>query len=1251
MIKGLKLNAKSFAKTGAIQTQPIPKVILKPATATVQQNVAGSTTTSDGSQISQLATTLPPVPQITGISTLSGQGSGFGSGLGSSGQATVNAATNINKVATSTNPITGFPEGLNANFKPKTGKQKKQENVAIDENIGINKHQPPIETKQTVSSGLLKDATPLEELTSVSEIRPEILMLSKFNPLYVNENQKTEQGELFDVFVESLRQIDAKTSAFLSGLNEETINQKSENLKKEISYVRNNLNNLSSIIKFINTAKTTHLDLFRQNYEFSPTLFVNKNFSSGTRVTKDSLIPFAKKLDQKLSLEKSLEIVYDQKNVAKNFSGTKLWMVAINELKELVRSHSLPILNIKLENSNTISPLGQSINFYPSLSSDKRLSITDFISDPNPNPQLKRFEILALQTHGLDDDKLIALSFYLSIKELSHRTCLTLKKIDQTPDSRSQLLNSLFGIYPTGQIVFDRNQSYSGTKLSDISYFRDVNNSSKTVLTFEKTDVPYNTLIGEDYFFGNEDSENTLINFLNVNKLDDFKTVLENLDKTFFNFMANIALFPCAENENVGNVLLEINPSLDLNSFNIDLLSYDPSTFFKKVINQFIDESGNFIAGTKIKQKNSKVFDENDLIAIMARSGADDPVGFKLRDSLYNYIYSISLASDQEVIKQSTDSIVSSLISLLKTNIPTFVQGGMTPGDIELRECNLAGNLFQTQTSIYNVVTSSRKSGILKKLSDILAIFKLNNLGFLCPLIFNSLCKLISTVSNVKIVSLEYIHQVTHFKLFTCFKNPELVTSTNLAKKKNISSIIDQEINRYLSLSFSVLNSIDVLRSNFQSSINQIKQFDSNILQIFLRYLNNDTKKLNLLLREPQLIIALSYVEDLYKSFQKPPTQNQTSSNLFIKNYEGLSYSTKVVNALNEFFKFSEFRQDEGYNKQIISVGIPQGLLKKLFYKSRLASKNINASKHNDIFKVLVYKVDLLNDDIVYFPKSFLFEASRFPVRVNSLIKDIQPGILDTIYNSFPTRNYSLFSDPNLVKVGQNEQWGDESNSFGDEYVFLSQNQKNEILKNHIQSFLLENYLQIMSGLKVNDSSFTVSSAEEIEQLNKSLINSDVVLQVENNNPIFAGLSQSFISGLFPKNIFDISIALSLPNSSAYVSKFLQPKKFDRIYNIIFDPEFQVDYVATKGAKLGIDTDIKLEKLVTQGILKKPINNQNVYFDSNKSFQDPSLNSYFVVIESFDEPSNPLLATQEVSIQGAIQQLAQNPNLLGSLKL
>jgi hypothetical protein len=439
--------------------------------------------------------------------------------------------------------------------------------------------------------------------------------------------------------------------------------------------------------------------------------------------------------------------------------------------------------------------------------------------------------------------------------------------------------------------------------------------------------------------------------------------------------------------------------------------------------------------------------------------------------------------------------------------------------------------------------------------------------------------------------------------------------NTGLNKKKkdysvmldNVATRIDFYSKNATLLTFGVVNTIQTLRNNVKSIFDQLSNFDKNISEYLLRYLDNDQTRLSALFKESQLQLLLSTIEDLYQSYDGFSVENVDSSQLFIKREDNISHSTTVVELLKNYFKNDEFLFEKGYNKQIISVGIPRELFKS--FNTFLKDKKSN-NKSDDVFKILIYKVDLLNPYLVYRPKSFLFEASRFPVRIYSELKKV-----GTTYDLVPTRNYSLYSSDDIEKFKFGVIGHNVNDSFGSEYdgwsPQLMTEDKKLILANQTTSFLLENYLKIISGFNVSELTFNdipmVDAKKNASNLGSSSMSNDVF------NP---AMNES-VRDLFSKSNLSAAAEKAIPNPDLYISKLIQPKKFDRVFNIIFDPEFELDYDATQTGLEGADSQALFQSYVDSAKLKQNIQNDNYsYVDSNKDLNSVELNSYFVTVES-----------------------------------
>lgn len=484
---------------------------------------------------------------------------------------------------------------------------------------------------------------------------------------------------------------------------------------------------------------------------------------------------------------------------------------------------------------------------------------------------------------------------------------------------------------------------------------------------------------------------------------------------------------------------------------------------------------------------------------------------------------------------------------------------------------------------------------------------------------------------------------------------------TVFVKKKNksespyeiaeVKAAIAEEMQVETASLLTVMNTLAVLNKNIQSVQEFFSKLETADYVNLINYLG-DPNKLTFLLKEQQLTLAMSNIEDIYQSFGDFSNDIDTSPNdskmFFTTYYDRLAHSEKMVSTLKKFFKSREFTSSKGYNKKIMSIGLSQDLLKNTLPK-------YDFQKQNDIFKLSIYKIDNLNSDIIYKPKSWLFEASRYPSRVYSDYKYDLSSL-----QSIPTRNYSITYNARSIDQGESAYWSDISNSFGEEYSFLSREEKEEIIENQAMSILMENYIRIVTGLVINESAFSLMPDEveallretefqtNAEQLNPGFTlseNKEAAEKVNNilsnknlwskpkpkssggtsgksGKPKLSGstikaLSSGLVTGVL-KNIITKVIAIDPDVLLRYV---IQPKKFDRIFNIIFDPEFIVDAEKTNSTAVGRNA---LKRMVDEGkIIKKfekptdiTASLEPMYVDRDKESQDTTVESFFVVLES-----------------------------------
>lgn len=1085
------------------------------------------------------------------------------------------------------------------------------------------------------------------------KLRPEILLLSQFKPLYnSSQNDLTKEGQLFELQVSSLRNVESDANNLLKQtIGESGIKESNDKFKSQITILRDNLQNLDSFIKKIGTYKSSLNIASDYRYKFTPGKFVETNLLNSKDVINgfyningsDISYDLRKALIEARSIDSKTEL-----DAIKLFSSSKLFLICINELNKMIKTHSYGMLKNKQTNFliyRTDLPPAEEKYSLISLKQDERIGVLDLTSGITKFSDLSstgdaRFQTIANKLNSSISEH-IPFMFHLCFKDLIQKTRFELSEKDNSIENRIDVLDSFTGYYPSSaKLVYDAAQLtenvFTGDKLSDLTFFGNLNDPQKKVLALEdgsSNNFPTSISSGEDYLFSSGNAENFFTtSTYRIDRVRDFKNFLDKISNQAFENLVDLGTIPINDSaaSSIGKgftSLSSVNAFYQL--FNILVLEQTLSNGKKNLKFNLIStpevEKGllfqhfkGFVKGTGEIGVGATQFTDNDLIALFTYNNNLKPMStYGMRNAFYSYVYHRATgaeASEPNFVKDVSKKIIDILFNdgISKSKLASAEDYNPNPTSIIKK---IGGIRADWELLVSDALTGS------VFIDKIVSFFK-QFLSFedLLPTFFRAIQATVSKTSPVFVEALHISYGSPGNE-----KNPVLTVYTHYDKRSDekisadlamfssaTSSAISNEMTKMLNLTFSILSTIQTLNKNITSTLNELEAFDQTIPNYLLRYLNNDEKKLSILFKEPQLMLLLSTVEDIYQSYTSFSTEKADKSQLFIKKEETLPHSTKIVELLRNYFSNEQFRFNKGYNKQIISVGIPQGLLKNL--NEVLKSKNSKNAKHDDIFRIVVYKMDLLNPFIIYKPKKFLFEASRFIDRVYSDIANVDKNL--AIYKTIPTRNYSLYADPNLIKEGNPYLGTDLSNAFGDEYDFLDTGEKEQILANHSRSFLLENYLRLFSGLNLNELTFNDISTKESK---------DLSLSFGPNNPYYSNIFSQGISDFnriaTSKNYsLNKAAVIAIPDPDPYISKLLQPKRFDRVFNIIFDPEFTVDYDAMKSnlsteQNSGLSTNT-FNMLDDQKKFKYYSNSKDPYVDVDKGPKDIAMNTYFVSIET-----------------------------------
>lgn len=349
---------------------------------------------------------------------------------------------------------------------------------------------------------------------------------------------------------------------------------------------------------------------------------------------------------------------------------------------------------------------------------------------------------------------------------------------------------------------------------------------------------------------------------------------------------------------------------------------------------------------------------------------------------------------------------------------------------------------------------------------------------------------------------------------------------------------------------------------------------------------------------------------------------------------------------LSPYFRNTQFLPKKGNNKRIISVGIPPKLNRKIRSISRISSDGLQG-----LVRVKVFKIDRLLPDVIFLPKSYVFDMNRFPTRV----------INNWDYESFLKEEFNLLRIPSklMLSSGETKVYRDFLDSFPNEVYgnVLSEQEKLEIYSNHSISFLSEEYLRWFTDCKFDETRYnnysqlskTLENMESQYKKYLDLVKTNTIVSIDPNNETTNLVTAQFFdptsgqnfqipvkkpgattklvdsvtqettkSYVIPmdktiKSYFNNETLLS--DISIYKKRISYPKKFDRVFSMIIDSDdFMIDESMTSPQVL--------EDLKKLGSVEGGYNEDNDKMRPYKSREadlgDVSLIEYFVTVEPYD---------------------------------
>lgn len=1261
-----------------------------------------------------------------------------------------------------------------------------------------------ISPSRDLSNGITKSRgfKSVDVLSGISSARPEIVMLTQFKPLFntsfdaaissdsafdVNDytSLMTDAGLYLDTQIKSRQLKLTNVRTLLQGLSTNNsgvlklYQSKNKQLQTHIDSLRETHGFLLNMLKKIQELQL-HLDIRHSIHDVDPQETIRQYLTNHTQSSFNFLAsPLVTQARQSMpitydTVDVLVKLGYDRNAVLKNFTSTKIWMQLLLEYKNILKYHSLEFLDIdpvvQKSDTNAITITTPDVNYFS-------------ISDENVTDLLSLNEISALPADSLRSITSTIQNAFLSIysrgahfKSPEARVAALLHVFSREYKysiniSKTPVINVLKDkfSYNTTQtdntgvfdIVIGENRNSvlnfptSETK-SLVGISQRLPTTNTAVLTFESDyiDGLDGTITpGSEYFVSSAIVNENAVSF-DTNRIKSLSSLMRSAHTNLSSFLSTMNILSTSD----------IDPQRRTET--MSTIANAPA-LLKMILDSFVDRSSG----------NTKNLLLDDILGSVFAHAATN---VSMKSLLFLYIISRLSRAYSSSSSEFSDSIFTS--PLLADNTP--LADAIVAKIIEVLESstkntigfNSRENSTTTIKDLYpETIDACLKIGtpLIREIEKLMSAFfdTLNRLGGLAGsrtrysgmldttlmmTAFDAIISIIGQYSNQSITGRQSA-PVGNGIVYTVKKS----VLNHKIQINDLQRRLDSELALTQQISYAILSVLSSTADSAESYVNYITSPESVAKLTAISNIIDDGKKVKLMFQEQQAMLFSSIIQDVIVNLETADKNGDIDLddngrfdvNDEIKLIDEIASSSKIKNALLSAFGTSEFTDVKAFNKKILTVGIPVGFASKL--KKRLTLKDLVKSdrgvKQRDIVRVCVYKIDMLNQDIVYKPKKFLFELSRFVVRNDKQIKFVNIGSnISSLASAIPTRDFGESSEENGYSVSywnpSQESLTNKANAMNSKsYDFLSISEKAQVIKNHTYSFLLESYIKVMTGLSVGEQHFELSDVQglvaaetlgpiidnhmksmlEVVDPNQTL---QTIVQGASNGSklsqndvsptggiVFGSTFQNTlgsnskgtkhnvlqqprltsISGLAgfidandhaatapaasktPKPtltnnsstpISNLSIRMipaaiqslkvisefskmqsSLSDGLRLSKKLLTPRQFDRVFNVVIDPdEFEIDYdktVETEFGKEAMKLLIDRGDVVSSALdlktrlirLNLPLNVQSLapsttsevgntsdvnnfrYRDRNRIEGDLMFEKYFVTIESYDE--------------------------------
>jgi len=276
-------------------------------------------------------------------------------------------------------------------------------------------------------------------------------------------------------------------------------------------------------------------------------------------------------------------------------------------------------------------------------------------------------------------------------------------------------------------------------------------------------------------------------------------------------------------------------------------------------------------------------------------------------------------------------------------------------------------------------------------------------------------------------------------------------------------------------------------------------------------------------------------------------------------------------------------------NARLMQIGFPRGFSKFSANSDRDKSGRVGQNQ-KDIIRIAVTRTDLELPNVVFKPLYRTYELSRF-VDWEFLERSKSP-------NDVQTTDFAVSHTGKKLVTAGDRAFSDQS------YGFLSQQEKNSLMRSHLEDIELRYYVSMTIGVDINEDEYpdisktsqiipyvqeSVTERENSEKVKNTSsppdrptpkITEDTVSRAEKKVLDKGGTASNDLDNNVNEFLERFNRFGEHTDATNFLKRYFVASRFDRVFSIIVDPnEFVVDETKTKISDSDMDHLVKSGKL------------------------------------------------------------------------